>query len=73
MAGMHGTNRQTDTGRFFGKFAVKSLLKIPPHLAYVATLVTNRQTDRQTARLTPPIDNIPSSAESKCIFFLFVD
>jgi len=24
--------------RFFGKFAVKSLLKIPPHLAYVATL-----------------------------------
>jgi len=26
------------TGRFFGKFAVKWILKIPPHLAYVATL-----------------------------------
>jgi len=26
------------TGRFLGKFAVKCTLKIPPHLAYVATL-----------------------------------
>jgi len=26
------------TERFLGKFAVKSILKIPPHLAYVATL-----------------------------------
>jgi len=26
------------TGRFLGKFAVKWILKIPPHLAYVATL-----------------------------------
>jgi len=26
------------TGRFFGKFAVKWALKIPPHLAHVATL-----------------------------------
>jgi len=26
------------TGRFLGKFAVKWLLKIAPHLAYVATL-----------------------------------
>jgi len=26
------------TGRFLGKFAVKRTLKIPPHLAYVATL-----------------------------------
>ena len=26
------------TGRFVGKFAVKCILKIPPHLAYVATL-----------------------------------
>jgi len=26
------------TGRFLGQFAVKWLLKIPPHLAYVATL-----------------------------------
>jgi len=26
------------TGRFLGKFAVKSLLKILPHLAYAATL-----------------------------------
>jgi len=25
------------TGRFLGKFAVKCILKIPPHLAYVAT------------------------------------
>jgi len=25
-------------GRFFGKFAVKLISKIPPHLAYVATL-----------------------------------
>jgi len=26
------------TGRFLGKFAVKRILKIPPHLAHVATL-----------------------------------
>jgi len=26
------------TGRFRGKFVVKWILKIPPHLAYVATL-----------------------------------
>jgi len=26
------------TGRFLGKFAVKWILKIPPHLAYVVTL-----------------------------------
>ena len=26
------------TGRFLGKFAVKWILKVPPHLAYVATL-----------------------------------
>jgi len=26
------------TGRFLGKFAVKWILKIPPHLAYVPTL-----------------------------------
>jgi len=26
------------TGRFLGKFAVKCILQIPPHLAYVATL-----------------------------------
>jgi len=26
------------TGRFLGKFAVKYILKIPPNLAYVATL-----------------------------------
>jgi len=26
------------SGRFLGKFAIKWLLKIPPHLAYVATL-----------------------------------
>ena len=26
------------TGRFFSKFAVKWISKIPPHLAYVATL-----------------------------------
>jgi len=27
------------TLRFFGKFVVKWILKIPPHLAYVATLL----------------------------------
>jgi len=26
------------TGKFLGKFAIKWILKIPPHLAYVATL-----------------------------------
>jgi len=26
------------TGRFIGKFVVKWILKIPPHLAYVTTL-----------------------------------
>jgi len=26
------------TGRFFGKFVVKRILKIPPNLPYVATL-----------------------------------
>jgi len=30
------------TGRFLGKFAVKWLLKIAPHLAYVATLPCER-------------------------------
>jgi len=25
-------------GRFFGKFVVKRIFKMPPHLAYVATL-----------------------------------
>jgi len=32
-------NRFTNffTGRFLGKFAVKCILKIPPHLAYAAT------------------------------------
>ena len=27
------------TGRFFGKFSVKRLVKVPPHLAYVAALL----------------------------------
>jgi len=27
------------TGRFLGKFALKWISKIPPHLAYVATLL----------------------------------
>ena len=33
-------NRFTNffTGRFLGEFAVKCILKIPPHAAYVATL-----------------------------------
>jgi len=26
------------TGKFFNKFAIKYLLKIPPHLAYIAAL-----------------------------------
>jgi len=26
------------TGRFLGKFVVKLIIRIPPHLAYVATL-----------------------------------
>ena len=30
--------KTTFTGRFLGKFAVKWILKIPSHLAYVATL-----------------------------------
>jgi len=30
--------RKKITGRFLAKFAVKALLKIPPYLAYVATL-----------------------------------
>jgi len=30
--------RSVFAGRFLGKFAVKLMLKIPPHLAYVATL-----------------------------------
>ena len=34
------------TGRFLGKFVVKWILKIPPHLAYVATL------PRETLMLT---------------------
>jgi len=32
------TDQNFFTGRFLGKFAVKCILKIPPHLAYVATL-----------------------------------
>ena len=30
------------TGRFLGKFAVKWMSKIPPHLAHVATLPSER-------------------------------
>jgi len=30
---------QIFTGRFFSRFAVKWILKIPPHLAYVAALL----------------------------------
>jgi len=29
------TDLKKNTGRFLGKFAVKWILKIPPHLAYV--------------------------------------
>jgi len=32
-------NRFKNTGRFFGKLVVKWILKIPLHLAYVATLL----------------------------------
>ena len=32
------TDLKKFTGRFLGKFAVKRILKFPPHLAYVATL-----------------------------------
>jgi len=32
------THNASFTGRFSDKFAVKCILKIPPHLAYVATL-----------------------------------
>jgi len=31
-------NKNIFTGRFLGKFVVKWILKIPLHLAYVATL-----------------------------------
>ena len=30
--------KKSFTGRFLGKFAVKWILEVPPHLAYVATL-----------------------------------
>ena len=32
------TDLKKITGRFLGKFAVKWILKVPPHLSYVATL-----------------------------------
>jgi len=36
----HNLNRLKEfTGRFLGKFVVKWILKIPPHLAFVATLL----------------------------------
>ena len=31
------------TWRFLGKFAVKRILKIPPHLAHVATVMSAKQ------------------------------
>jgi len=34
----HTKIQNSFTGRFFSEFAVKWLLRIPPHLAYVATL-----------------------------------
>jgi len=40
------------TVRFLGKFAVKSLLKIPPHLAYVATLSCETLLCQQNKPLT---------------------
>jgi len=39
------------TERFLGKFAVKALLKIPPYLAYVATLPCETLTS-ENKRLT---------------------
>jgi len=46
-------NRFTNffTGRFFGKFAVKCILKIPLHLAYVATLPCETLMSEKTSNL----------------------
>jgi len=32
-------SKKNFTGRFHGKFVIKRILKIPPHIAYVATLL----------------------------------
>jgi len=37
------------TGRFLGKFAVQCILKITPHLAYVATLPSETLMSAQQA------------------------
>ena len=51
------------TGRFPGKFAVKCVLKIPPHLAYVATQThTHRHAH---TRLTAPFPGLPGWAGTR--------
>ena len=43
------TDLKKFTGRFLGKFAVKCLLKIPPRLPYVATLLCETLTSAKQA------------------------
>jgi len=52
------------TGRFLGKFAVKRMLKIPPHLVYVATLPC------ETLMSAKPANN--DKLQGSCSFFKFV-
>ena len=52
------------TGRFLGKFAVKRILKIPPHLVYVATLPC------ETLMSAKPANN--DKLQGNCSFFKFV-
>jgi len=43
------TDLKKFTGRFLCKFAVKCILKIPPHIAYVATLPCETLTSAKQA------------------------
>jgi len=52
------------TGRFLGKFAVKQILKIPSHLAYVATLPCET--------LMSAKQDIDDKLQSKCIYIFKV-
>ena len=45
-------NRLKNTGRFLGEFVVKWVLKIQPHLEYIATLYIVKRSCQQNKPLT---------------------
>ena len=58
------------TGRFFDKFAVKCILKIPPHLAYVTTLPCETLMSAKQAIDDKLQVNVATSAYVRCGGFI---